>query len=139
MANGWIVTKGLYGSGRYGTDYLQRALIAYVGAGGNVPEDAVYPIARLDADGKLLNGASRYVLRFTKADIPPVDPRGFWSLTLYDKEYFLVPNPTNRYALLSRDKFKRNPDGSMDLYIHKSLPERTSKQTGFPLPMASSY
>lgn len=134
MANGWIVTKGLYGSGRYGTDYLQRALIAYVGAGGNVPEDATYPIARLDAEGKLLNGANRYVLRFTKADIPPVDPRGFWSLTLYDKEYFLVPNPTNRYALLSRDKFKRNPDGSMDLYVQKQSPGADKQSNWLPAP-----
>ena len=136
MANGWIVTKGLYGSGRYGTDYLQRALIAYVGAGGNVPEDAIYPIARLDSDGKLLNGASRYVLHFTKADIPPVDPRGFWSLTLYDKEYFLVPNPANRYALLSRDTFKRNPDGSMDLYIQKESPGADEQANWLPAPDA---
>ena len=42
--------------------------------------------------------------------------------TNLDKEYFLVPNPTNRYALLSRDKFKRSPDGSMDLYIQKESP-----------------
>ena len=134
MANGWIVTKGLYGSGRYGTDYLQRALIAYVGAGGNVPEDATYPIARLDADGKLLDGANRYVLHFTKADIPPVDPRGFWSLTLYDKEYFLVPNPANRYALLSRDEFKRNADGSMDLYVQKESPGPDKQPNWLPAP-----
>jgi hypothetical protein len=134
MANGWIVTKGLYGSGRYGTDYMQRALIAYVGAGGNVPEDAVYPIARVDVDGKLLNGASRYVVHFTKAEMPPVDPRGFWSLTLYDKEYFLVPNPTNRYALLSRDKFKRNPDDSMDLYVQKESPGADKQSNWLPTP-----
>ncbi len=134
MANGWIVTKGLYGSGRYGTDYLQRALIAYVGAGGNVPEDATYPIARLDSEGKLLDGANRYVLHFTKADFPPVDPRGFWSLTLYDKEYFLVPNPANRYALLSRDTFKRNPDGSMDLYVQKAPPGPDEQSNWLPAP-----
>src|ERR1700716_4160550 len=31
QANGWIVSTG---SGHYGTDYLQRALVAYVGVGG---------------------------------------------------------------------------------------------------------
>ena len=139
MANGWIVTKGPYGSGRYDTDYLQRALIAYVGAGGNVPEDATYPIARLDADGKLLNGASRYVVHFIKADIPPIDPRGFWSLTLYDKEYFLVANPADRYALLSRDTFKRNPDASMDLYIQKESPGPDEQANWLPAPEANSY
>ena len=99
-----------------------------------MPEDAVYPIARFDADGKLLNGASRYVVHFTKADIPPVDPRGFWSLTLYDKEYFLAANPANRYALLSRDKFNVNPDGSMDLYIQKESPGTQKEANWLPAP-----
>jgi hypothetical protein len=134
LANGWIVTKGLTGSGRYGTDYVQRALIAYVGAGGNVPEDALYPIARIDHEGKLLNGANRYVLHFTKAEMPPIDSRGFWSLTIYDNEYFLVPNPANRYALLSRDKFKRNADGSMDLYVQGQSPGADKQSNWLPTP-----
>ena len=87
QANGWMVSTG---SGHYGTDYLQRALIAYIGVGGNLPADAFYPIARFDGDGKVLNGASRYIMHFTKAEIPPIHPQGFWSLTMYDKEYFLV-------------------------------------------------
>jgi hypothetical protein len=90
QVNGWMVTTGNTGSGHYGTDYLQRALIAYIGVGGNLPEDAFYPIARVDGDGKLLNGANRYVIHYTKADIPAINPKGFWSLTMYDKEYFLV-------------------------------------------------
>jgi hypothetical protein len=136
QANGWMVSTG---SGHYGTDYLQRALIAYIGVGGNLPADAFYPIARFDGDGKVLNGASRYMMHFTKADIPPIYPQGFWSLTMYDKEYFLVANSINRYSLSSRDKFQHNPDGSMDLYIQKESLERTSNPTGSPLPMGNSY
>jgi hypothetical protein len=109
-------------SWHYGTDYLQRALIAYIGAGGNLPADAFYPIARFDGDGKVLNGASRYMMHFTKADIPPIHPQGFWSLTMYDKEYFLVANSINRYSLSSRGEFQNNPDGSMDSYIQKESP-----------------
>ena len=140
VVNGWIVTTGLTGSGRYGTDYLQRALIAYVGVGGNVPEDALYPIARLDGDGKLLNGASRYVIHFTKADMPAIDPRGFWSLTVYDKEYFLVPNPVNRYAVSSsKTSSTTTKMAPWTSTFRKSLPERTSKQTGSRLPMVNSY
>ena len=56
-------------------------------------------------------------MHFAKADIPPINPKGFWSLTMYDKEYFLVPNSINRYSLSSRDKFKHNQDGSIDLNI----------------------
>jgi DNA sulfur modification protein DndE len=130
-ANGWMMTTG---SGHYGTDYLQRALVAYVGVGGNLPADAFYPIGRFDADGKPLTGASRYVVHFTKANLPPIDPRGFWSLTMYDKEYFLVPNPLNRHALSSRDKFKRNPDGSMDLYVQKESPGADRQGNWLPAP-----
>jgi hypothetical protein len=114
QANGGMVSTG---SRHYGTDYLQRALIAYIGVGGNLPADAFYPIARFDGDRKVLNGANLYVMHFAKADIPPINPKGFWSLTMYDKEYFLVPNSINRYSLSSRDKFKHNQDGSIDLNI----------------------
>ena len=131
QANGWMVSTG---SGHYGTDYLQRALVAYIGVGGNLPADAFYPIARFDGDGKPLNGANRYVMRFAKADIPPINPRGFWSLTMYDKEYFLVPNSINRYSLSSRDKFKTNPDGSMDLFIQKEPPAADKKSNWLPSP-----
>jgi hypothetical protein len=131
QANGWMVSTG---SGHYGTDYLQLALIAYIGVGGNLPADAFYPIARFDGDGKVLNGPNRYVIHFIKADIPPINPKGFWSLTMYDNEYFLVPNSINRYSLSSRDKFKLNQDGSMDLYTQKESPGADKKSNWLPSP-----
>jgi hypothetical protein len=131
QANGWMVSTG---SGHYGTDYLQRALIAYIGVGGNLPEDAFYPIARFDGDGKPLNGADRYIMHFTAANLPPINPRGFWSLTTYDNEYFLVPNSINRYALSSRDKFKHNPDGSMDFNIQRDSPGAEKQSNWLPVP-----
>ena len=131
QANGWMVSTG---SGHYGTDYLQRALVAYIGVGGNLPADGFYPIARFDGDGKVLNGANRYVMHFTKADIPPIHPRGFWSITLYDKEYFLVANSINRYSLSSSSQLQRNPDGSMDLYIQKESPGPDKQANWLPSP-----
>jgi hypothetical protein len=131
QVNGWMVSTG---SGHYGTDYLQRALVAYIGVGGNLPADAFYPIARFDGDGKVLNGASGYAMHFTKADIPPIHPQGFWSLTMYDKEYFLVANPINRHSLGSQDKFQENPDGSTDLYIQKESPGAGKQANWLPTP-----
>jgi hypothetical protein len=32
-------------------------------------------------------------MRFPKGQLPPA--RGFWSLTMYDAEYFFVPNVLN--------------------------------------------
>jgi hypothetical protein len=71
-----------------------------------LPADAFYLIARFDGDGKLLNSANHYVMHFAKADIPPIRPQGFWSLTMYDKEYFLSANAINRNSLSSRDQFQ---------------------------------
>jgi hypothetical protein len=131
QANGWMVSTA---PGRYGTDYLSRALVAYIGVGGNAPDDAFYPIGLRDADGKPLNGTNRYVIHFAKADTPPVNSQGFWSLTVYDNEYFLVPNPANRYAVSSRDSFKRNQDGSMDLYVLKESPGANKESNWLPVP-----
>ena len=69
--NGWDITLDM---GRYGTNYPYRASWTFYGVGGNLPEDAIYPFAAKDGDGNPLNGANNYVLHFTKADIPPVQP-----------------------------------------------------------------
>ena len=61
-------------------------------------------------------------MHFTKADIPPIHPQGFWSLTIYDKEYFLVANSINRYSLSSRDMFQNNPDGFNGLVHSEGVP-----------------
>ena len=101
-ANGWMVTTK---TGIYGTDYLQRALITAIGLGANRPQDAIYPTSRADVHGKHYDGASKkYVMHFAKGTLPPVN--GFWSLTMYDSHYFLVPNPLNRYTLSQRNKIR---------------------------------
>jgi hypothetical protein len=38
----------------------QRANVARGGLGANVPEDAVYPVAFVDAEGRPLNGSNKY-------------------------------------------------------------------------------
>ena len=54
MVNGWLVmTK----TGLYGTDYLTRAVVTMVGLGANLPQDAVYPAAKVDGEGRPLSGA----------------------------------------------------------------------------------
>lgn len=80
--NGWNMNTDTMGV--YGNYYLKRAIVAMVGLGANQPEDAVYPLNVLDADGQPLTGANNYVLHFNKEELPPVD--AFWSLTMYDKD-----------------------------------------------------
>jgi len=127
--NGWIFTTK---TGVYGTDYLQRALITAIGLGANRPQDAVYPTSEADADGKSYSGANKYVMHFNKGEMPPVD--GFWSLTMYNAEYFFVDNPLNRYNVSSRSKFKTNPDGSVDVYIQNESPGKDKEANWLPAP-----
>ena len=83
--------------GVYGTNYVQRALTTAVGLGANRPQDAIYPISQKDTDGHEYDaGSKKYVMHFNKSDLPPVN--GFWSITMYDKDYFFVPNSLNRYC-----------------------------------------
>lgn len=127
--NGWIFTTE---TGRYGTNYLQRALITAVGLGANLPRDAVYPISSKDPEGKPYSGANRYVIHFPKGQLPPVN--GFWSLTMYNDHYFFVDNPLNRYTLSQRNPLKRNSDGSVDLYIQHENPGPDKESNWLPAP-----
>jgi hypothetical protein len=57
-------------------------------------------------------------------------------LTMYDADYFFVPNKINRYTLSSRNKFKTNPDGSVDLYIQNTSPGKDKEANWLPAPAA---
>jgi hypothetical protein len=126
---GWVFTTQ---TGEYGTEYLQRALITAIGLGANRPQDAVYPTSEVDSAGKPYSGANKYVMHFPKGHLPPVD--GFWSLTMYNGEYFFVDNPLNRYTLSARDKLKANTDGSVDLYIQHENPGPDKESNWLPAP-----
>lgn len=133
--NGWRI--GLVDVGTYGTDYLQRAGIAFGGLGANVVEDAVYPTAFGEADGTPFDSGSRYVLHFDKGQIPPV--RAFWSLTMYDRRQLFAANPIDRYAIGDRDKLAFNPDGSLDLYIQRGSPGKDKESNWLPTPKLGAF
>ena len=118
--------------GTYGISYLQRAAVAVLGLGANLPEDAIYPLTTVDGDGNPLNGKNRYVLHFEKGEIPPV--KGFWSLTMYNDQFFFYPNPLNRYTLSPRNPLQYNPDGSLDLYIQNTSPGNDKDSNWLPCP-----
>lgn len=127
---GW--RTNLTAIGTYGADYLSRAVIAYVGLGSNTIEDAVYPTAVTDADGKPFISDNQYVLHFNKDQVPPV--HGFWSLTMYNERQLFAANPIDRFAIGDRDKLAFNPDGSLDLYIQRESPGRDKESNWLPAP-----
>jgi len=129
LENGWtFMTK----TGLYGTDYLNRAFVTALGLGANRPQDAVYPTSEVDADGKQYSGANKYVMSFPKGQTPPA--KAFWSITMYDGDYFFVKNPLNRFTVSSRSQFTANPDGSIDLYIQKESPGKDKEANWLPAP-----
>jgi hypothetical protein len=131
--NGWEMLP--HNTGRYGTDYLWRAVVALVGLGANLPEDAIYPHATVDADGQPLTGANRYVIRFPKGQLPPVN--ALWSITMYNAKQAFIQNPIDRYAIGDRDKLKSNDDGSLTLYVQHDSPGKDKESNWLPAPADS--
>ena len=67
VANGWSMNTDTMGV--YGNYYLKRAIVAQLGLGANLPEDAIYPLNLGDETGKPLDGANKYMLHFDKGEI----------------------------------------------------------------------
>jgi hypothetical protein len=132
--NGWRIALDL---GRYGTKYPYRAGWTFYGVGGNLAEDAVYPFGETQADGKPFDGAHKYELHFTQDQIPPVN--AFWSVTMYDKDSYLVPNAINRYALGDRSGMKVGGDGSLTIYIQPDSPGKDKESNWLPSPKEGPF
>jgi hypothetical protein len=130
VVNGWQMNTDTMGV--YGDYYLKRAIIAMVGLGANQPEDAIYPGLFADADGKPLVGENKYILHFSKDELPPAE--AFWSITVYDEAGFPVANPINRLAIGDRDKLTYNADGSLDIYIQHESPGDSKQSNWLPSP-----
>jgi hypothetical protein len=129
--NGWLYFTS--GVGEFGTDYLLRGMANALGPGWNRPRDAVYPLSQKDAEGDTYEGAEhKYVMHIEKGNLPPV--KAFWSLTMYDPEFFFVPNSINRYDLSQRNRFVTNSDGSIDLYIQADSPGKNKEANWLPAP-----
>ncbi|QDU28119.1 hypothetical protein ETAA8_32120 [Anatilimnocola aggregata] len=129
--NGWLIPSA---AGAYGTDYLQRALIAAFGWPANLPEDAVYPYTTVDSEANTLSGANKYALTFAKGQTPPVN--GFWSITMYfdDGGWWFVPNDLNKFTVSMRDNPKFNADGSLTLYFQHESPGKEKEANWLPAP-----
>jgi hypothetical protein len=130
VANYWSMNTDTMGV--YGNYYLKRAIVAEIGLGANLPEDAIYPLNLADESGKPLDGANKYSIHFDAGTVPPVN--AFWSLTLYDSDGFQVANSLNRFAVSSWMPFKYNADGSLDLYFQNESPGADKEANWLPAP-----
>jgi hypothetical protein len=130
VANHWSMNTDTMGV--YGNYYLKRAIVAQVGLGANLPEDAIYPLSLGDEAGHPLDGANRYTITFEKGATPPA--HAFWSITLYDLDGFQVANGLDRFAVSSWMPFVYDADGSLTLYFQAESPGKDKEANWLPAP-----
>ena len=135
LVNHWQMVSSPIGT--YGTDYLKRALIARMGLGANPVEDAIYPTAVADIDGRPFDSARRYLMHFDPGQTPPVD--AFWSLTMYDQRQLFAANRIGRFAIGDRDALKFNTDESLDLHICRESPGEVLESNWLPAPASGPF
>ena len=128
--NGWDIARAMMGS--YGAAYTQRAYVALLGLGANVPEDAIYPMSVTDTKGRTYHGRNRYTMHSAQDALPPVN--GFWSITLYDGDGYMVENEVKRYAIGDRDQLSFNENGSLDIFIQHESPGKDRESNWLPAP-----
>ena len=122
----------LGGFGRYGTNYKLRAVVATIGLGALTSDQSIFALAVTDHSQQPLSGSTSYVLHMPVA--PPANEG--WSLTVYDLQGFLIPNPIDRYEFSNKSKLTHNSDGSADIYLQASRPSDPAQVSNW-LPTAS--
>lgn len=116
--------------GEFRTEYNYRTMIALGGLGANTLDVAMY--CKTSADEKM-NGANSYNVHFKS--LPPIleNSNGFWSVTAYGDDDFLIDNPLNRYCINDRSKFKKNEDGSLDIRVSAEEPTDIDNANWLPV------
>lgn len=110
--------------GSYGFHFINRAEGALEGLLVHDREEGVYFSTYEDGDANLLDGTQQYVLHFEKDQLPQLQDKGFWSLTMYGTNFQLVENEIDRFSIGDRNKeLKYNDDGSLTIYIQAQKPQ----------------
>ena len=136
--NGWQRQDN---GGTWGTDWFGRAQAAIIYIYVNDFHEAIYLIRGTDDKGALLQGRYRYTMTFPKGALPPVDRDrgGFWSLTMYDRDYFMLArSPNGRTNIgtvsLDADELKFAADGSLTLHLSQAPPSKDEQANWLPAP-----
>jgi hypothetical protein len=87
-----------------------RAYVAAIGLLGLSRQEAIYFQAYSDDEGNPLS--SDHVYELIAGDLPT----RWWSLTLYNGDHYLTPNPYNRYSVKGTQAI-RQPDGKIRILL----------------------
>jgi len=93
--------------------------------------EALYPPVTT-TDGKPMNALHDYVIRMSKAELPPAGI--FWSLTLYDfANGFFIPNKYKKYSVGENAGMKLNKQGGIEVYIAAQKPNGVPEENWLPI------
>ncbi len=134
-ANGWMLPQPDLG--------LPNPRVAMSAAyqqfqiGSNDISESAYWFTDSDADGTPLDasGGDSFTLRFAREQLPDHHESGYWSVTMYDVNSFLVDNSLNRYATrIDRPGFVRDGDGGATIVMSRTLPAGVDEANWLPAP-----
>jgi hypothetical protein len=139
--NGWNVASITGDRAFFNGNWLARAVAAKAGIYGNDAFEAMYPLTKTLPNGDVIDTSKHnYTLTFAAGQFPPVN--AFWSVTMYDgKTQFLIKNPIDRYLINAPmlPGLKKNPDGSLTIYLQKDAPSADKKTNWLPAPDGPDY
>ena len=128
VVNGWRSGRAAGGPGQ---DILKRALGAKFGLGGHYAYENRSYTAVHDAAGNPLDGRRPLQLSFPAGGLPPCT--GFWSLTAYGPDLYLVENELQRYALGDRTPgLRTDADGGLTVVFSATRP--AEDENWLPVP-----
>jgi hypothetical protein len=101
QGNGWELSIASY-QGNYGINYGGRAYVAINGYQQQTVVQTLYPGYLSTGFTSSVSLAVNTSLLVTISRKPPVLQFGFWSLTVYGSDQYLIPNPLNRFEVGDR-------------------------------------
>jgi hypothetical protein len=111
--------------GNFGDDDLLRATVAFGGLSALTSTEAIYLSLDTDPQGRPLDGGRSWIL-----DVPPLDVKGFWSLSMYTKDadgrLFFAENPIGRYSIGDRTAgIVKDANGHVKVLLQHASPADT--------------
>ncbi len=130
VGNNWNLNQN---NAEWGVDYYNRTVTSRSNMFENRPVETQYYYTDYDVNRNQLVGDNLYAVTFEAGELPPV--KGFWSLTLYNKEHFFYPNDLGRYSLGTKNTtLQYGDDGSLTIYVGNESPGADLESNWIPAP-----
>ena len=98
-------------AGRRDSDPVARLFVALHGLFALPASEAVYYTATTDSAGAALDGRCRYALA------GPAPDAGWWSITAYGPDDYLIANPAHRYSIASTAASAQGAAGRLAIQV----------------------